>query len=261
MITTKLIGRFGNQVFQVCAAIAYALEHGMDYHIPAVTENPKIWPAAFTHLENKNYNPALPVFEIKEYSHAYQRLPFNPQFQGNVLLNGYWQSEKYFVKHIDKLREILQLNIKHRITIPSCAIHVRRGDYLTFADKHPTVTLDYLKKAIQVMNNAGINRFMVFSDDLKWCRNNINYNTFFGNVFQYADELPRYDENPENPFYEWLHMACYSNQIISNSSFSLTAAIFNPNPGKIIVAPAQWFGPGNAHLETKDMYPKNCIVI
>lgn len=259
MITPLLIGRFGNQVFQVCAAIAYALEHNMPYHIPVQTQNAKIWPPAFRHLVNPYFTQQI-SFEIKEQQHTYRPLPYNPHFTGNIVLNGYWQSEKYFKKHLPALRELLfpgKLVYNEGKQVDKiCSIHVRRGDYLTFADKHPPVTLGYLREAIKHLNAHHVNRFMVFSDDMQWCRNHVNHNSFPGNHFQYSEPA-----EGEAPATDWLRMANCTHNIISNSSYSLTAAIFNPNPDKIIVAPAQWFGPGNAHLETEDMYPENCVIL
>lgn len=262
MITPLLIGRFGNQVFQVCAAIAYALEHNVHFHIPATTENPKIWPPAFTHLhlQNQNWNPSESSLTINERSHAYTKIPYNENFHFNIKLNGYWQSDKYFKKHLPVLRELLfpgkLVYTAGKQVEKVCSIHVRRGDYLTLADKHPPVTLSYIGEAIKHLNQNHINRFMVFSDDMQWCRNHVNYNSFPGNHFQYSEPA-----EGEAPATDWLRMANCAHNIISNSSYSLTAAIFNPNPDKITVAPAQWFGPGNAHLETVDMYPENCVIL
>jgi len=50
-----------------------------------------------------------------------------------------------------------------------------------------------------------------------------------------------------------------SGHIIANSSFSWWGAWLS-NSEKVI-APQKWFGPGNAHLDTKDLYCPDWIVI
>lgn len=253
MITPKLIGRFGNQVFQVSAAIAFALEHGIEFHIAAETENSKLWPPAFTHLQNPRWSCELVEMEYSEKDHSYSPITVNPYFPGNIVLNGYFQSEKYFKIYLTRIRELLFPSISFKPLQHTCSLHVRRGDYLSFADKHPPVTLEYISSAIDEMQGRGIHRFMVFSDDMKWCRENINAAKFTGCYFEYAES------DVFNPLTDWLRMASCTHNIISNSSYSLTAAIYNPNPDKIIIAPRQWFGSGNAHLSTIDMYPENSI--
>ena len=60
--------------------------------------------------------------------------------------------------------------------------------------------------------------------------------------------------------YHDLYMMSQCNDfIIANSSFSWWGA-WLANKGRVI-APKQWFGPNNAHLNTKDLYPDHWEVI
>jgi len=54
-------------------------------------------------------------------------------------------------------------------------------------------------------------------------------------------------------------MSMCTDFIIANSSFSWWAA-WLANKGRVI-APSKWFGPGNQHLETKDIYCENWEVV
>ncbi len=57
-----------------------------------------------------------------------------------------------------------------------------------------------------------------------------------------------------NPYVDlWLMSMC-SDFIIANSKFSWWGA-WLANRGAV-VAPKKWFGPNNAHLDTRDLYPE-----
>ena len=74
----------------------------------------------------------------------------------NVVLQGYFQTEKYF-KHIeDEIRQ--DFTFKDDILNPCkemmesvenpVALHVRRTDYVTNSANHPPCTLDYYREAL-----------------------------------------------------------------------------------------------------------------
>lgn len=247
MVTTKLYGRTGNQMFQIAAAIGYAKKYGHSWHIPRFTVNERVWPKAMRHLNN----PPISTrgFHIwKEKSHGYEEIPeFN-----RVILDGYFQSEKYF-NHARK--EVLDaFNIPWQPLKEFVSIHVRRGDYLQYSDKHPSVGYDYIRDAVLMMVEKGYKSFVVCSDDLRWCRDNLKGLRIYGCEFTYSENT--------DPIQDMALMSCCAHQIISNSTFSWWSHWLNDNPEKICIAPKQWFGPGNAHLETKDIYfEKNCIVL
>jgi len=86
---------------------------------------------------------------------------------------------------------------------------------------------------------------MVFSDDIPWCKQ------AFG-----SDSKFIYVEGQTNVQDMCLMSKCRAN-IIANSSFSWWAAYLNKNQDAHVIAPMIWFGPGNAHASTKDLYCKN----
>lgn len=238
MVTTKLIGRLGNQAFQIAACIGYALKHGMDYSIPSHTENPKVWPAYFKYHDFPNGNYTLPNYN--EPCHEYREIPYRQ----DICLSGYFQSEKYF-EHCKE--EIVDLFAMSRIKLKgTTAIHVRRGDYVQLQNKHPLLGPSYYSGAIKHIYENGGTQFLVFSDDVNYCKE----------VFKNEDSILKIDFCEEqNPLKALDIMQACENQIIANSSFSWWGAYLNRNPEKIVIAPATWFGPGNAHLNTKDLIP------
>lgn len=243
MITCRLIGRMGNQAFILANLIAYSRKHGQQYCIPKTTIAPHLWQNYFeyishgceTHLKN-------PVF-IKEKEHHYQELPA-PSGNFDYIMEGYWQSYKYFDFCIEEIRTLFDMNTS---VITACAVHVRRCDYVTeFPDKHPAVTAEYLDRAIaKVQYMKGNTTFMFFSDDMEWVKEYLKDKSF-----PYVLMSNSVNE-------DFRLMTCCLDQIISNSSFSWWAAYLNNNPHKIVITPHEdnWFGPGNSHLSCIDLIP------
>lgn len=232
------MGRAGNQMFQIAATVAHALRNDVPYKIPTKTSEPRIWPAYFNHFPR-----LLPSDRIrniyKEPEFTYSPIPFID----NTQLHGFFQSELYFKDFRDEI--IKAFRIPYKPNPGFVSIHVRRGDYLQFSDKHPPVTEEYLCKAIAKFPGW---KFLVFSDDMKWCREH-----FLGSEFTFAEK--------NSPLKDLELMSGCEHNIIANSSFSWWAAWFNQNPDKVVVAPSQWFGAGNDHLNTKDLIPESWMQI
>lgn len=275
MVSVNLVGRMANQMFQIACVLGYALRHGLEYHIPAHTLNDSVWKPIFTHLENHNWNHKLPSIQINEESHAYneilpaaKRMSMIVMEHGdvtddilvdyNIIINGYRQSIKYFEDYLPEVRKAFGFDytVSNEGT---CAIHVRRGDYLNYPDKHPVVSESYLLKAIN--ERCGyVEDFMFFSDDIEWCK-------FFVDKYSallYQKQMPYigYSEvkTEKEDFQKMLTCESF---IISNSTYSLMAAILSESPNKIVISPdeSNWFGPSNSHLDVSDLIPKEFIRI
>ncbi|MBZ4187676.1 alpha-1,2-fucosyltransferase [Niabella beijingensis] len=188
---------------------------------------------------------------VKE--HAATR-PANGDF--NLVLSGYWQSFKYFQCIVDTLKsdfefcnspqihwkalgeEILRTN--------SVMVNVRRGDYLQKLDYHGVVNKEYIEKSIAFMKSKVEHPvFYIFSDDMQWCRGNIE----IAADFVFVDEA-YYDDKYQ--FYLQLMAQC-KYFVISNSSFAWWSAWLSTFKDKIVIAPKQWFT--NKELNTKDLLP------
>lgn len=241
MISTILYGRLGNNLFQMAACIGYSVLHKTSYSIPAHTQNDKEWPPhkigyvkyIETPIRGRLYQE--PHYHYKEI----------PQVQEDFTIEGYFQSYKYFDFCLDELRRLFC--IPNKIDSKTVSIHVRRGDYLLYPDKHPVISEWYLKRAVQLIELArGSRNFRVFSDDIEWCKS----------FFQAAKYSFSEGQNEIDDLYE---MSLCSDNIIANSSYSYWAAMLNPNPKKMVVTPhhKNWFGPGNANLDTKDLIPND----
>lgn len=247
----------GNQYFQAFCAIAYALKHGLDYHIPAHTLNDSVWNPAITHLENPEWNPSVQTIILTEKSHAYEEIPFKEEWRNiNIVIDGYRQSELYFKDYLIQIREIMlfDCSVKNRRTV---ALHVRRGDYVKLSSKHPCVTYEYICESAHFINGIMPLRpmFIVFSDDIDWCKNNlIGFNKLFDPILN-ADSVLFSEGKSDSE--DFLLMLGCANFIISNSTFSLIAAILSDSQNKICISPSKenWFGEDNKHLSTETIIP------
>lgn len=256
LVSCNLIGRQANQMFTIAATISFALRHGLEYHIPAHTLNDSVWKPMFTHLENPNWNQGLPTITIREQGHHYQELgTFDNSDDYNIIIDGYRQSVKYFEDYLPEVRKAFGFTYNPIYGLTSC-IHIRRGDYLNYPDKHPVVNVTYLEKAVVKMVSRGIVNFHVFSDDMNWCK------SFFDN-----SDLSKfsnfYYSGGSDELEDFKKMLYCPNFIISNSTYSLMAAILSESPNKIVISPdeSNWFGEGNKHLDVSDLIPKEFIRI
>jgi hypothetical protein len=107
--------------------------------------------------------------------------------RGDLYLDGYWQTEKYFadiapiIRQDFALREPMaaqRLNLVRDIEAANAvSVHVRRGDYVTNAGTaafHGTCSPEWYEEAFRRMAAAvGSPRFYVFSDDPAWARGNM----------------------------------------------------------------------------------------
>jgi hypothetical protein len=177
---------------------------------------------------------------------------------GNVLLRGYWQSEKYFEDIKDEIRAAFTFKVplvgaandiadEIRRT-NSVSLHVRRGDYVTAPGARKMMgdtNLLYYKKAVAYIAERVKNpHFFIVSNDAAWCRENIT----IPYPVTYLDEATA---GPKNTYHLRLMSLCRHN-IIANSTFSWWAAWLNNNPEKIVVAPKQWY----ATTSSENMVPE-----
>ncbi|MCX6754458.1 MAG: alpha-1,2-fucosyltransferase [Candidatus Nomurabacteria bacterium] len=179
----------------------------------------------------------------------------------NAYLDGYWQSYKYFADIEDiirkdfTLKDELSLNIKNLMEVikkeNSLCIHVRRGDYVGNSN-HEIVGKEYYDKGIKILSEkTKIDKIYVFSDDVKWCEDNMKFDfpvMFVGEEYSGIKAEGHFS----------LMSACHS-FIIPNSSFSWWAAWLSVHKDKIVIVPKKWFG--DASINSDDLIPKEWIRI
>lgn len=254
MIISKIQGGLGNQIFQWAYGKFLSTKNKTNLHLDL---------SFFTNqYGNTNRNFELNLFpKIDLPKSDITKKPFvyindNFQFknlnyddQYNYYLNGFWQSEKYFIEVSDLIKDQLSptedqlITLKKNINPNSVSLHIRRSDYLTSNGFHPVQTLEYYKNAINKIGKY--ENLYVFSDDIDWCKNNLEFKNI---VFV---------EGKTNIEDLWLMSLCDHN-IIANSSFSWWGAWLNNNPNKMVIAPKLWFGQ-HVNINSGDIVPDEWI--
>lgn len=240
--------RLGNQLHIIAAVYAYAKKHGLEY--VAQFDNYGYHKV----LTKINYGEIIDTtgFKLwKEPTHAYHEIPSPEQLgSDNIVLDGYFQCFKYCDLYRDEILDLF--GFTKELNKGMTSIHVRRGDYVQYQKSFPLVTMAYYQKATKAMSDNGYNDFLVFSDDIEWCKQ--NFSKLKGNFY--------YSEG-KSVFGDLYSMAACENNIIGNSTFSVWGAWANQNPNKIVIAPdklTNWYGKLNI-CNTKDVYPDDWIGI
>jgi hypothetical protein len=256
MITTYFQGGLGNQLFQIAAACSLAWDNE---DTPVFDLNKSECPLqgrtagnyynnVYSRLSRTDTKPKL---AYREPQQDYIKIPYRE----DMILVGYFQSEKYFSDHGDRIRNLFRptkeiekyIKQKYGFLLDSgmTSIHVRHGDYHKYKDTHPPCTIEYYEKALKEFPED--TKFLVISDTMEWCKQN-----FKGDRFYFVDSEEQED------YIDFYLMSKCDNHIIANSSFSWWAAWLNDNPNKKVVAPIKWFGESTGY-STSDLIPEGWI--
>lgn len=267
-VTVDLQGGLGNQLFQIATAYNYSRKYWLELRLerPDVvspneaTPRPSYWKNLFSwvnelkksELENSEYTL------FREKSRNYEEIP---EMKGNVRLNGYFQSEKYFSEYFsDFLKNILcHVNIpKLNMTDNTkyIVIHVRRGDYVGH-NFHTNLGWDYyipaINKAILESKEKNV-ALLWFSDDTEWVEKNMPKYPCSNVIISSGTEI-------EQLMIMALVPCTY---IIANSSYSWWGAYIGShiNKNAVVYAPKKWFNLDMKEYETwKDIYCENWVKI
>jgi hypothetical protein len=233
-----MIGRLGNSMFQIAACIAYAKRYGYAWAAPADARESSIH-KVFPDLPKTNIHPGRSFPKRDGYDPQWFDYFDIPNVGPDVLLAGYFQSLKFFENAQDEVKKAFALDIN---PIDAVSIHVRRGDYVTYQNSFPPVTVEYVRESVLhlLSSNVKITKVVFFSDDIQWCKDNLVFNTI---LFPFEVEYSEGRTERE----DLSLMASCKHHIIANSSFSWWGSYLGHNPNKIIVCPHResWYGPDN----------------
>lgn len=162
----------------------------------------------------------------------------------NIVIQGYFESAKYFEKLDDKIREELTVKDKYPTLHPkmleiikstnSVCVTIKRMD----VDNNKTkniydYNIDYFFNAIYYIKSKQKDVvFFIFSDDIAWCKEHLK---------ELENKYKIYYECGTDPIYEKIRlMSSCKHFIIHNSTFSWWAQHLSSNKEKMVIAPAKW---------------------
>ena len=290
MITTKLTGGLGNQMFQYAFGRSLALrkntvlqldttplERGegtapRTYALDAFqVDAPRVaYPVKqrsvigkISHRLEKQFVPYYRRKTVVQQGHRYD--PRLLACRPDATLEGYWQSEKYFADHTSEIRRDFTFkdapvgkNQEYAALIQralSVSIHVRRGDYVS----HPLASAvyvaldaDYYHRAVAQLATPNNQTFayFVFSDDPAWVAQNLSLPT----PCHWINH-----NGPDQAAEDLRLMSLCQHHIIANSSFSWWGAWLNARSDKTVIAPRQWFK--SELRNSEDLVPESWILI
>ncbi len=293
MVIVKLMGGLGNQMFQYALARSLSLHHNVDFKMDSSflldrTSNSKDIVirdydlSIFNIVENfatleevqklkkkifNNKRVDLLTKKVLSIKRTYVKEPhfhFFPEIftlGPDIYLDGYWQTEKYFLNYENTIRKDFTFKNPPGKNIPellnkikdcnAVCVNVRRGDFLVNS-YHGAISTDYYERGASIIREKiGNLHFFIFSDDIKWCQQNLKFSDATTYVtHEYAGEK----------FSDYLRSMIHCKHfIIPNSTFGWWAAWLNNNDDKIVIAPQTWFGSGPK--DTQDIIPDNWIKI
>jgi pterin-4a-carbinolamine dehydratase len=293
MRTVEIMGGLGNQLFQIFALLAYCLRYKKPFYFSAqaITSGVRkktYWDTLL--LQNlapfvKSPQPLL--VQYREPDFHYQAIPDCPQ--QTLILNGYFQSYKYFADQEEKIYRFLQLR-KTQATLKNTytpqqpyektlAIHFRIGDYASLPNHHPLMTLEYYKAALTQFlqdTQTASDRASALCETLaqtqqapppeKWhilyfCEaadqayvetqllSPLKAEPLFQNRFTYECI-----QHQLNDWEQVVVMSLCRHHIIANSTFSWWGAYLGDNSPRVYY-PTTWFGPALGPKNTNDLFP------
>ena len=229
--TSRLVGGLGNKLFQIASAYSAAKRDGASYiidpfdsilaHTPLINYKKNILSKLEFSLEPLN-------FDLYEEKLNFPIIPI-PSFKKNTKIIGYFSSFKYFDRQLisrlfsgDVISRFYTKIRYNYLFKNSISLHIRRGDYLTDASMD-VLSIDYYRSAIEKM---GIDKtYVVFSDDINWCKKNLQF-------------IPKKNFVTRNKDYlDLLTMAKFKYHITANSTFSWWGAYLSGCPAENIISP------------------------
>ena len=179
VVSSYLMGGLGNQLFQICVAIAYGIEYKRKILFPYSTTTPGMvlrytfWDSFLKTLNvmttrhgKITVDELMRYPKIAEQDENYHAVP-NVSNDG-IMLYGYFQSYRYFEKHFDTICSLIRLKQQQeQVKMENigffqetnndiCSLHFRIGDYKTVQECHPILSYEYYESAILLLSSTRI---------------------------------------------------------------------------------------------------------
>ena len=268
-VTANLYGQLGNNLFQIATAYALAWDNGAEPIFPDLRWQKKYnIPFNSQHVFFRCSSKSLPMHCSKLWKEqSYRYIPIS--YQPNMCIDGYFQSEKYFAHHRERLLELfaphpndldyIEKKYQKPLSHP-CSVGVQ----IRFQHEDPKGVLhiqygrDYLNKAIEYFPKDAL--YIVSSNNIAFAKK----------------QMPSHGLNViflegESYHIDFFLLSLCDHNIITNSTFGWWAAWLNQNPDKMVICPRQMLSPTakpdskafslDSHFSFEDLWPKDWIQI
>jgi len=228
-------GRLGNQLFQVGLLFAVAAKTGHRFGLRRGSE--QIWQCFDLDIPDF-VGPVTNTFNEPHGTCNFEPLVFS-QPDGTAFA-GYYQSCRYYDHCRPQLTSFLRFQARHRdiaaaeierlrsiYRLPVASVHYRRTDYLDGGAMNVWGNLDadgYYERVVDRLGDDVL--YLVFSDDIPWCRENVR--------------RPHVAFSDFDPYVSLCVMTLCDINVVANSSFSWWGAFLNQAGGTVVV-PSRWF--------------------
>ena len=269
-------GGIGNQIFKIFSTISYYIDNSQNYILFTTNDNgyrKYYWDTLFSNISHK---VADKIDIADKYSAPYFHYKEIPVFTNDTLLDGYFQSHKYFEHNINKIRRIIGIDehINNALTKypeytinKTISVHYRMGDYFNLQMLHPVQKPAYYIEAFKTLVNKGVDIYDY--EIIYYCEKNDNdivnkYNIEINNALKvlYGKDLKYKKVTDDIPdWQQLLIMTSSKHYIIGNSTFSWFGAYLSSSIEPVICYPNVWLGPNYAGTITDDLFPDSWVKI
>lgn len=278
-ISINLMGGLGNQLFQIFTTIAYSIYSKRKVVIPYTdclttgTQRDTYWENFLISIRlmmtTFNQSCGITNMLLARFSNYYEngfRYKPIPLFDDKeVILNGYFQSYKYFENYKDSIFSLIridkqknEINKEYENLINNeyhnVSMHFRLGDYVKIQNCHPLMPYEYYDNSLKYISDKRAEKKIRV---IYFCEKQDNET-----VLVIINKLKEKYQNilfvkADDNIIDWkqmLLMSICNDNIIANSTFSWWGSYFNSNEDKIVCYPDVWFGP-SLHHDVSDLFP------
>jgi len=229
MVTSIYRGGLGNQMFQIATGLALALEHNDNYGIDVKNHIERGQGCHISRYVDTIFSKINKLTTDNSYNIFKETLyEFKPiSYSDKIILDGYFQSEKYFAKYKKQIIDMFSINYINESTFPICTIHIRTGDYIA-SPPFNVVTPTYFMNAITYIQSLNPDVYFKIITD-----NSVLAKTYIPKDLTYED-ISSSDE-----IADLSSIAISDYVIMSNSSFSWWGSYLGKD--KLTIVPDIWF--------------------
>jgi hypothetical protein len=232
----ELYGQAGNNFFQIAATCALAWDNNAEPYFPGLSIIPSLYHHFFSRC--KVYPPSKEVSFVGGGGpphQAYAPIPFHPSMK----VDGYLQSEKYFVHHRERivnlfapcLQDMQYIRKKYKAILSNpqtVGVQIRHYFEDPSGSYFPQYGKAYLEKAMSQFPPSSL--FVVSSNNVEFAKKNIP---------EWAKNVLFLEGEPN--YIDFYVLTMCKHNIITNSSFGWWSAWLNQNSNKIVVCPKVMF--------------------